>query len=407
MWTRLTSYSITFEDEQIKNPNSAISINMKTSIRLFLYFLLLVQVSAQAQTQLSMVHNGINRNYTLYVPPSYSPGSSWPLVFVLHGFTQTAQSIMNYSGFNAIADTASFIVVYPDGVGNAWNTNSGMSGGSTADDIGYIGALTDTLFAQYGIDTTRVYSCGFSAGGYMSHRLACESTRCYAAIASVAGTMSTGAYAACLPSRPVPVMQIHGTSDFVVSYNGGFGGVSVADVISKWVSSNSCPATPQVTAMPDLVTTDFSTVERSVYSPCAGSTEVILYKVNGGGHQWPGTTALAAGIGTTNRDIDASAEIWNFFRSRSCAATTTTIAEQEAHQVFNVQADGMGGFIIKLNEPTDEQVQFQRMDIAGRKLAEGVFVGSLHLQKQSSDTGVQLLRMQHAGGLSTLRLVFP
>lgn len=380
---------------------------MKKILLLFLYFLLFVQKPVQAQTQLTMVHNGITRNYTLYVPPSFSPGNSWPLVFVLHGFTQTAQAIMSYSGFNAIADTASFIAVYPDGVGNAWNTNSGMSGGSTADDIGFIGALTDTLFAQYGIDTTRVFSCGFSAGGYMSHRLACESPRCYAAIASVAGTMSTGAYAACLPSRPVPVMQIHGTSDFVVSYNGGFGGVSVADVVNKWVSSNACPTTPQVTAMPDLVTTDFSTVERSVYSPCAGSTEVILYKVNGGGHQWPGTTALAAGIGTTNRDINASAEIWNFFRSRSCASTTTSASEPTELQHFNVQADGMGGFIIVCNSNSAENVQYQRMDIAGRKLSEGAFVGSLHLNKQSSDSGVQLLRLQHTGGLSTLRVVFP
>jgi polyhydroxybutyrate depolymerase len=394
-------------DEPLINPKSANILYMKNSLRLFLYFLLLVQVPAEAQTQLTMVHNGINRNYTLYVPPSFSPGSSWPVVFVLHGFTQTAQSIMNYSGFNAIADTASFIVVYPDGVGNAWNTNSGMSGGSTADDIAYIGALTDTLFAQYGIDTTRVYSCGFSAGGYMSHRLACESSRCYAAIASVAGTMSTGAYAACLPSRPVPVMQIHGTSDFVVSYNGGFGGVSVADVISKWVSSNTCPPAAQVTAMPDLVTTDFSTVERSVYAPCAGSTEVILYKVNGGGHQWPGTTAIAAGIGTINRDIDASAVIWNFFRSRSCVSTTTAVVEQNEQQQFSIQADGLGGFIINANDYTVENVIYQRMDIAGRKVSEGVFVGSLHLQKQSSDSGVQLVRIQHAGGVSTLRLLFP
>ena len=168
----------------------------------------------------------------MYVPAAYQPGDSWPLVFVLHGFTQTSSAIMGVSGFNAIADTGEFIVAYPNGVGNAWNTNSGMTGGSTADDIGFISALTDTLQALYNIDTTRVFSCGFSAGGYMSHRLACESSRCYAAVASVAGTMSVNAFNACVPSRDISVMQIHGTSDAIVSYNGSAqGGKSVNDVI--------------------------------------------------------------------------------------------------------------------------------------------------------------------------------
>ncbi|MFM7823778.1 MAG: alpha/beta hydrolase family esterase, partial [Bacteroidota bacterium] len=98
-----------------------------------------------AQTNGSIQHNGITRNYIVYVPATYQPGDSWPLVFVLHGFTQTASAIMGVSGFNAIADTGNFIVAYPNGVGNAWNTNSGMTGGSTADDIGFVAALTDTL----------------------------------------------------------------------------------------------------------------------------------------------------------------------------------------------------------------------------------------------------------------------
>lgn len=299
---------------------------MRTSVKLCLAFLLtLLATTGKSQLAGSFQYDGLTRSYLVYVPASYTPGSNFPLVFVLHGFTQTAQNIMDVSSFNQVADTGNFIVVYPNGVGNAWNSNSGMTGGSTADDIGFIGALTDSLYAQYGIDTTRVYSCGFSAGGYMSHRLACESPRCYAAVASVAGTMSTAAYAACIPSRPVPVLQIHGTADAVVSYTGGVGGVGVDDVIAKWTTLDGCPLSPVVTALPDINAFDASTVERSVYSPCSANSEVELLKVLGGGHQWPGTTSLFGGLGTINRDIQASGEIWNFFRGKSCQSFSTSL----------------------------------------------------------------------------------
>ncbi|MFM7901870.1 MAG: alpha/beta hydrolase family esterase, partial [Bacteroidota bacterium] len=292
---------------------------MKIHYSIILSLFTVASTVSLAQTNGSIQHNGITRNYIVYVPAAYQPGDSWPLVFVLHGFTQTASAIMGVSGFNAIADTGNFIVAYPNGVGNAWNTNSGMTGGSTADDVGFVAALTDTLYALYNIDTNRVFSCGFSAGGYMSHRLACESPRCYAAVASVSGTMSVNAFNACAPARDISVMQIHGTSDAIVSYNGSAqGGKSVADVIGLWVGQNSCSTSPQVQLLPDINTQDNSTVEKSVYAPCGTGTEVNLYKVIGGGHQWPGTTSLLGGLGAVNRDISASAEIWNFFSRFSC-----------------------------------------------------------------------------------------
>ena len=237
-----------------------------------------------AQTNGTIVHDGITRSYIVYLPTTYTPSSSLPLVFVLHGFTQSANTIMNVSDFNDVAEANNFIVAYPQGVGNAWNTNSGMAGGSTADDIGFIEALIDEFHTLYNIDSTRVYSCGFSAGGYMSHRLACESNRCFGAIASVSGTMSDNAYNDCNPTTTTPVMQIHGTSDNIVSYNGGFGGKSVDDVISKWVALDGCPTAPAVTLLPDINTNDGSTVEKSTYSPCNNNSAVILMKVIGGGH---------------------------------------------------------------------------------------------------------------------------
>ena len=342
---------------------------MNHCIRLLLVScLLLVFRAADAQVNGSFVFEGTTRSYIVYTPSTYVPGSSLPLVFVLHGFTQNAQTIMDVSAFNTVADTGNFIVVYPNGVGNAWNTNSGMSGGSTANDIGFIAALTDTMFNRYNIDTTRVYSCGFSAGGYMSHRLACESPRCYAAIASVAGTMSAGAYTACLPARPVPVLQIHGTADGIVSYNGGTGGVSVDDVITKWIGVDACPVPPSVSMLPNTSILDNSTVESSSYYPCTSNYEVKLLKVIGGGHQWPGTTALLGGLGTINRDIYASGEIWNFFRNYTCNSVSTGVNMAEA-PVFFLERISTDNYLV--SAPGTERLQFVLRDLNGRVVNSG------------------------------------
>jgi len=278
----------------------------------------LFSLPCHPQTNGSLLFDGQTRNYIVYTPTGFNPQEQLPLVMVLHGFTQSAQNIMDVSNFNAIAEANNFIAVYPNGVGNAWNTNSGFPGGSTANDIGFLAALVTEMRNLYNIDTSRVYSCGFSAGGYMSHRLACESNICLAAIASVSGTMSDAAYNDCTPWKNIPVMQIHGTSDLVVFYNGGLGSKSVTDVVNFWVTNNGCPNPATVTNLPDINTSDGSTVQRFEYQPCTDQTRVELLKVNGGGHQWPGTSASLGGLGSINQDISASQEIWNFFSNFRC-----------------------------------------------------------------------------------------
>jgi polyhydroxybutyrate depolymerase len=276
-----------------------------------LLFLLLVATTLDAQDSRTFSHDGLNRSYILYQPSSYAGQSDLPLVFVLHGFTQTAQSIMNYSGFNAVADTAGFIVAYPSGISAAWNTNAGFPGGSTADDVGFLLALTDSLAQELSIDMDRVYVCGMSAGGFMSYRMACEAGDRIAAVASVTGTISPAAFQDCHPQRAVPIMQIHGTSDIIVPFNGSQANIPVPTLIDFWVAANNCPDTPEVTALPDIVQ-EGSTVDRIVYAPCTSDSEVHLLRVNNGGHTWPGALANS-GLGNTNQDILASVEIWQFF----------------------------------------------------------------------------------------------
>ncbi len=278
-------------------------------IILFLFVVIILSGNnVNSQSTGSFIHNGITRSYTIFVPSTWSPEKNFPMLLALHGLTQTGNGMMGFSNFNLYAEQYGFIVVYPNGVSNSWNV--GFPGGSTADDVGFLIALIDTVNAAYATDLNRIYSTGFSNGGFMSYRLACEAGDRIAAIASVAGTMTTASLSVCQPSRDIPVMHIHGTNDYVVFYNGGFGNASVNEVLTFWNTANECPSIPTIENLPDLVP-EGSTVQKQTWTPCTDSTEVTFYKINGGGHTWPGSIG-STGSGNTNRDIIASEEIWKF-----------------------------------------------------------------------------------------------
>ena len=283
---------------------------MKKIFTLVFVFQLVILPGFSQIVEGNFMFGGLNRTYAVYLPASFQPDETLPLVVALHGLTQNGASMMSFSGFNAIADTGNFVVVYPDGISNAWNV--GFSGGSTADDVGFLVALVDSLHQQYNIDNNRVYATGFSNGGFMSYKLACEVPATFAAIASVSGTMTEASLANCHPAMAMPVLHIHGTSDFVVSYTGNYGNVSADAVLAVWTGFNNCPSIPVVEDLPDLVS-DGSTVERYTWAPCDDGSEVVLLKVLNGGHTWPGSVGVT-GIGITNRDIVASSEIWNFVK---------------------------------------------------------------------------------------------
>jgi len=287
---------------------------------LFLFILLFGLLNLKAQVTSGILsQGGLNRTYIAYLPTSYTAGSNLPVVFVLHALTMNGQRMMQVTGMNAVAETNNFIAVYPDGIGGSWNVGFGIPGASTADDVGFIDALADEMVNLYGADLNRLYACGLSNGGFLSYKLACESTKCFAAIAPVSGVITDAAFATCAPTRSVPVLHIHGTADAIVPFNGIVGFKSVNDVLAYWLfNNNNCSGNPTITALPNTNPFDLSTVDRWAWSPCDNGAEVQLLKVNGGGHQWPGTTVLLGGLGTINRDINASAEIWNFFNRFSC-----------------------------------------------------------------------------------------
>jgi len=271
-------------------------------------FMLFYQTAAFSQTTYSFSHNGINRTYILYIPEDKSAAKDFPLLLALHGFTQNGQTMMQLSGFNALAESHGFVVAYPYGVNTSWNV--GVTGGSTADDVGFLSVLIDSIAHKTSIDQNRVYATGFSNGGFMSYRLACEVSTKFAAIASVAGTMAVATANACFAERAVPVMHIHGTSDFIVPYNGNGSFLSVNATMEYWNQQNGCPSEPVIFNYPDIVS-EGSTVEASIWESCNEESENRLLKIINGGHTWPGNVG-SGGIGITNMDISASAEIWTF-----------------------------------------------------------------------------------------------
>ena len=252
----------------------------------------------------SITHDNLQRDYIIHIPSSYSVNTPIPLVFCFHGYGSDASTIMSYTNFNYISDTAGFIVIYPEGTllqgTSHWNVG-GWTTSSTIDDIGFTRNLLDSISNIYNIDESRVYSTGMSNGGYMSFLLACQMSDKIAAIASVTGSMTPQTYNACNPQHPTPILQIHGTSDQAVPYLGDPTWTeSIDDVLQYWVDYNNCNTTPTIT----LVAFSFS-VEYVVYDGGNNSVTTEHFKIYGGDHDWPGVWG--------NMDIHASAEVWKFF----------------------------------------------------------------------------------------------
>jgi polyhydroxybutyrate depolymerase len=262
---------------------------------------------AQETIEYTITHDGLQREYVLYVPESYTGQDSVPLLFNFHGYGSNAYDQMEYGDFRPIADSVGFLISHPQGTDDDlgipfWNVGWGDE---TVDDVGFTAAMIDSIDAEYNIDLERVYATGMSNGGFMSFHLACLLSEEIAAIASVTGSMSPYTYDNANPLHPMPILQIHGTADWVVPYNGGYDfTLPIMDVLQYWVDYDNCDPTPTITPLPDIDPGDGSTVEHWVYDDGDNEINVEHFKVLGGGHDWPGSSG--------NMDIDASEEVWNF-----------------------------------------------------------------------------------------------
>ena len=254
--------------------------------------------NTNAQT---IVHDGINREYVLYVPNSYDGTSSVPLMLNFHGFGGSASEFMSYADMRSVAESDTFILAYPQGScsdgSSHWNPCPvGGDNKSDADDLVFVESMINEISSQYNIDMERIYAAGYSNGGMMAYGLAHYKSDLIAAVASVSGVMldCTGS-----TNHPMPVVHLHGTSDGVLPYNGNSYYSSAQNTLDHWINFNNTTTTPTVSSD----NSGGMTIEHYVYDKGDRLVSVEHYKYIGGDHVW---------FSATFQGQNTSELVWNF-----------------------------------------------------------------------------------------------
>jgi polyhydroxybutyrate depolymerase len=247
---------------------------------------------------------GRARSARIHLPPRYD--GRGPLAFLLnyHGRDSNGSEEELLSGTTAKADAEGFIVAYPEGVGGTWNggTCCGDAQTENVDDVAFTRDLLDEVDKQLCVDKRRVFATGLSNGAYMVNRLGCELADRVVAIAPVGGPLMM---TDCKPSRPVPLIEFHGTADPIVPYDGFGGFFGVESSVADWAKRNGCQGSAtQTFANGDTTCTSFGS--------CSAGADVTLCTTAGGGHQWPGGMAIPF-LGPKSDDIHATDAMWTFF----------------------------------------------------------------------------------------------
>ncbi len=231
------------------------------------------------------------RPYDTSIPKSYDPAKPTPLVILLHGYSAGAFIQDSLFGGTALSEAKGFLYAMPSGTTNSqkkqfWNATDACcdNENSGVDDVAYLNAVIDDMRAQYNVDDKRIFLMGHSNGGFMSHRMACEPGSRVAAIASLAGAVWKDA-SKCNPTEPVGILEVHGTADTAVPFDGSTLIPSARQTMATWAAKNNCPGMltmgAQVRDLDETVSGAESSVER--YFGCTkGSVE--LWVMTGSSH---------------------------------------------------------------------------------------------------------------------------
>jgi polyhydroxybutyrate depolymerase len=287
-------------------------------------------VAAPGEVRVTTTSGGAARWYLRRVPPAYSSTRPIPVVFDLHGYSEGAATHEGMTDLGPFGDTHGFVTITPEGSGGSpvrWDN------GLDTPDMNYIGDLLNEVGQTLCVDANRIYVTGLSNGAFLTSAIACRFSTRIAAVAPIAGIRDI---AGCQPSRPVPVITIHGTADEFIRYDGTLGrraaelpapdgsgrtlgelgplnqtitpSASIPTITQAWAQRNGCSTAPaEQSVAADVTLFHFS---------CPKGAEVELFRVNGGGHSWPGSAfsrSIADTVGPTTTSIDANSLIWNFF----------------------------------------------------------------------------------------------
>jgi polyhydroxybutyrate depolymerase len=281
---------------------------------------------------LSTTVDGLERTYILHVPPAAS--EPLPLIIVLHGTYGTGRKMQLGLGFDPYADQRGFYVAYPDAYQKPgeretarWNDGRGTLESSLTgiDDVKFLVGMVDDIAAQVPLDKSRVFVTGASNGGMMTYRLGCETSGVFAGIAPVIGNIPEPIFDSCSPPAPLKFLAINGDADPFVPFNGGEvcgetpsifceGGFvqSQPESLTKFAAANRCELAPQSVTLPNVVD-DGTSIEEQTYANCADGAQVKAYIIHNGGHTWPPHESQVEAGGQTTGNLDATAQIVDFF----------------------------------------------------------------------------------------------
>jgi polyhydroxybutyrate depolymerase len=303
------------------------------------------------------------REYLLYVPDSYNGTQAVPFVLALHGLGDTIGNFKSIN-MNLVADTANFIFAIPQALvdplsqSTAWNSGAGNFGvalSTNVDDVGFLNALIDSVSANYNIDQTRVYCTGFSMGGFMTNRLACELNNRIAAGASVSGTI--GNEFTCNPARAISMAHFHGTADQVVAYTNNLYGNNAEALVAYWAQHDHCNSTPSsIDTLPKLVN-DNRTIVHYVYPNGDYGTQVEFYKSIGGAHEWL----------VTGHDINYTVAVWQFFYRYRWLPQTSGIGNEVNEPALNIYPNPASGQF-NISVPAGSNTEITITDMMGKSV---------------------------------------
>jgi polyhydroxybutyrate depolymerase len=262
--------------------------------------------------------DGAQRSALINVPPTAVPGVPLPLVLMYHGSGSTGPETERTIGLTQVGDRFGFIVVYPDGNGSYWNLATGPARENA--DVTFTRELLDQLDGELCVDDSRVYAAGGSWGGGFVSLVACELSDRIAAFATVAGIY--GIEPACRPQRPLPVLEVHGTDDPTVPYNGSarIGNASVGSFLAQWRQFDGCPARAPV------VRPLGPHVRLESWAGCAAGTSVAHVRLAGESHVWPRP------VPTNRVPFDASLALWEFFSTQTVQRDTVPPPRRHRHR---------------------------------------------------------------------------
>ena len=228
------------------------------------------------------------RSYIVFAPASAA--GQRPLVLVFHGAGGTAEQTAQETDFVPVAAQDGLVVAFLQGYEDTWNEGAGHTPAEVAhvNDVEFAADAISQIESHYSIDPSRVAAAGFSNGALLTELLGCRLADRLTLVAPVAGQLPVSVSPTCRPSRPISVLELHGTADTAIPYAGGRfigigGGTTVLSApasAARWASLDGCSRSRQTVEKAQ------ATVLKT-YSACRNGVLVQLRSLQGVGHGWP------------------------------------------------------------------------------------------------------------------------